>query len=317
VTRPPIDRPSTESQRQDFVHQLAAAPNFAASGQCFAAHEAGLSRSDDGGATWHSALDALGLTAPLPATCVACARGLNGEAVVLAGVPGGLLVSRDAGATWQTALLPSPAPYITAVAISPAFGGDGTAFAASMEDGVFVTRNGGASWVAWNIGLLDHGVLALGVSPAFARDQTLFAATESGIFVSANAGRFWRETAFPIDHAPVLSLALSPDFEHDQRIFGGAADGLFVSRDAGESWTHQDAPNGAINAILPHARDPAVPHLLLLADDTPFVSRDGGRSWSQLQASDVASICAPLGLESGQPLLLGHSDGRITRVPLG
>lgn len=299
-----------------FVSGLAAAPDYAESGVCFAAHDGGLSCSEDGGVRWRSALDTLALTAPLPATCVTCTRGQSGEVIVLAGVPGGMLVSHDAGTTWQTALLPSPAPYITAVAASPAWSVDGTAFAASIEDGVFATRNGGASWVAWNIGLLDHSVLALVVSPAFARDQTVFAATESGVFVSANAGRFWRETACPIAAAPVLCLALSPDFEHDFVLFAGTEDGLFRSTDGGQHWAQQPAPNGAINAIVLDPHYPNLPQLVLLADDAPFVSRDDGHTWAAVEAGDVVSLCAPLGLEPGQPLLLAHGNGHIERSTL-
>ena len=91
--------------------------------------------------------------------------------------------------------LPAPAPFISALALSPNFARDDAAFAGTLEDGVFLTHDRGKRWEAWNIGLLDRNVLCLAVSPAFERDRSLFAGVESGIFYSSNGGRFWRGLA--------------------------------------------------------------------------------------------------------------------------
>lgn len=309
-----------DTELQDYTYGLAAAPDFAASGVCFAASYSGLSRSEDGGVTWRPALASLALDAPLPTTSVTVAAG----GAVFAGVPGGILSSLDGGATWDTAPLPSPPPFIAALAASPCFEQDGTLFAATMEDGVFVSIDRGRSWQAWNIGLLDHAALCLAVSPAYGRDALLLAGTESGIFMSTNGGRYWREIPFPMDHAPVLCLALSPAFERDGTIFAGtAAHGLFSSCDRGQVWhPHATPGGGAVNAVLLAPDFPTTPHVLALVDDEPAISYDGGSSWSRCSpggesGAGVASVAAPLGLDPGQPLLLGLMDGRVDRCTLG
>jgi photosystem II stability/assembly factor-like uncharacterized protein len=307
------------TELQDYVYGLAAAPDFATSGVCFAAHYSGLSCSKDGGVTWRPALTSLALDAPLPATSAAIAR----DGTVFAGVPGGIVSSLDGGATWRSAPLPSPPPFISALAVSPRFERDGTVFAGTMEDGVFVSSDCGLSWQAWNIGLLDHTVLCLAVSPAFERDALLLAGTESGIFFSTNGGRFWHEAAFPMDHAPVLSLALSSAFELDGMIFAGtAAHGLCSSRDRGQSWISHPMPgSGAVNAVLLAPDFSARPHLLALVDDLLLISRDGGDTWSPCSPGGesgvgVASVAAPLGLDADRPLLVGLVDGGVQRYTI-
>src|SRR5215813_730527 len=193
-----VDLLPEDIQLQESVYGLAVAPDFHASGVCFAARHGGLSRSEDGGITWRPAFDSLGLDVTLAATSVALSPEFQRDGVVLAGVPGGILRSGDGGMSWSSVLLPAPPPFISSLALSPDFANDGAAFAGTLEDGVFLTHDRGNRWEAWNIGLLDRSVLCLAVSPAFERDRTLFAGVESGIFYSANGGHFWRETAFPI-----------------------------------------------------------------------------------------------------------------------
>jgi photosystem II stability/assembly factor-like uncharacterized protein len=286
---------------------------------CFAAHQAGLSRSEDGGCTWRPALGSLGLEAPLPATSIALSPAFPGDSTLFAGVPGGILRSEDGGRTWSAVALPTPPPFISSLAVSPGFARDGAALAATMEDGVFLTADRGRRWEAWNIGLLDHGVLCLALSPGFERDRTVFAGTESGVFISANGGRFWRETAFPPEAAPALSLVLSPAFERDGTIFAGAAtQGIFVSHDRGQSWQPYGLADtdGAVNALMLAPDFPEAPHALALLDDSLLVTRDGGRSWSLCLADGhaaVSAVAAPLGLATGDPLLVGLVDGSVRR----
>ena len=130
---------------------------------------------------------------------------------MFAGVPGGILRPVDGGECWFIATLPSPPPFVAALAISPNYAHDGTLFAATLEDGVFRSADRGGYWAAWNFGLLDLNVFALAVSPDYASDETLYVGTESGIFRSTNGGRAWRAVDFPADRAPVRSRAcLSP-----------------------------------------------------------------------------------------------------------
>ena len=309
---------------QDVVYAIAASPNFATDGICFAARSSGLYRSQDGGVTWQSTLDSLQLSAPLAASAVAVSPAFTADRFVVAGAEGGVLRSFDRGDAWYVHLLPAPPPLISCLAASPNFVEDGVLFAGALEDGVFRSANSGDNWVLWNFGLLDLHVMALAVSPDYARDETLFAGTETGVFRSSNGGRAWRETPFPADLAPVLSLALSPAFASDGVLFAGAeVNGLHVSRDRGRSWQRLGAQIAAesVNAIILSPHFPARPHLLVLLANGPFLSRDGGLTWALAAGPDVAgaqasAVAAPLGLEPGAPLLLGLTNGDVVRTTI-
>jgi photosystem II stability/assembly factor-like uncharacterized protein len=233
-----------------------------------------------------------------------------------------VLRSFDGGESWQVALLPEPAPLVTALAISPSYAEDGVVFAATMEDGVFRSADRGSSWTAWNFGLLDLGALCIAVSPDFAADETLFVGTESGLFRSTNGGLAWREVAFASEHAPVLSVAVAPDFGSSGVVFAGTEEhGLWCSDDGGRSWTAigQGVLEGSVNGIAVGASFPAPAELLVLLSDGVMVSRDAGASWAEWRsgfepAGGAASLIAPLGLGPGAPLLVGTVEGGVARL---
>lgn len=317
-----LDNQTIEARIQDTVYSLAASPAFARTGVCFAAHQRGVLRSDNGGLTWQSTFAELGLDTPLPATCIALSPSFDEDHTLFAGVPGGVLRSTDGGRQWTTAVLASPPPFVSSLALSPGYADDAIVFAGTMDDGVLRSSDGGASWEMWNIGLLDPNILCLAISPAFGRDRMLYAGTESGIFCSRNSGRFWHELAFPIDDAAVLCLALSPAFEQDGIMFAGTeARGLARSTDRGQSWQSLPIANrpGAVNSLLLSPEFPNRPDLLIILDEFLMISRDGGASWSHVQtdvdlSAGLTSIVAPLGLDPGDPLLVGLVDGRVLRI---
>jgi photosystem II stability/assembly factor-like uncharacterized protein len=304
-----------------LVYALAASPDFARDGICFAACATGLYRSGDGGATWQSAYGSLDLALPLT-TAVAVAAGNRAVLTVFAGVHGGILRSTDGGATWEAAVLRTPPPLVSALALSPDYAEDGILFAATMEDGVFRSGDRGGHWAAWNFGLLDLNILALAVSPAFAGDETVFAATESGIFRSTNGGRAWQEVAFSADLAPVISLAVSPGYATDGVVFAGTESyGLFSSLDGGSTWQRLglELAEETVNAVLVSPGYPANRSLLALLGGRPAVSRDGGLSWNEwpgghTRLDDVTALAAPQGLGASAPLLAARAGGTIVRL---
>jgi photosystem II stability/assembly factor-like uncharacterized protein len=317
-----IDDTSTEPQIQDLVYSLATSPNFAQDGICFAARQSGLYHSDDGGITWRATYDSLDLEAPLATTAVVVSPAFVSDRSVFAGAQGGILRSVDGGQSWNVAILPSPPPLISTLAISPNFAHDGTLFAGTMEDGVFRSADRGSHWVAWNFGLLDLSVFSMAISPDFAHDETLFVGTETGIFRSTNGGRAWREVSFPTEFAPVLSLALSPGYAGDGVLFTGTEScGLFHSDDRGRTWTclGEDLVAEAVNGIVLSPSFPAPPHVLVMLSTALLVSRDGGQSWSDWKAGlsfeqGLASVAAPHGLDPGALLLVGLVGGDVLRV---
>lgn len=196
-------------------------------GALFAARGSGLYRSLDSGQNWQPLTASILPDSAIVATAVAVT-----DSTVFVGSNGALFRSADNGQSWSIAGLGTPAPLVTALAISPAFVHDGTVAAATAEDGVFMSTDGGSRWVPWNIGLFDSDIDCLCFSPDYASDQTIFAGTQSGIFCSRNGGKSWQETAFPMQFAPVLSMAIT-----GQRLFAGTEQhGILMSADAGTTW---------------------------------------------------------------------------------
>lgn len=309
----------------EIVHALAASPDFARDGICFAARTSGLYRSDDGGYTWQLAHNPAKTEKPLPASAVVLSPHFAVDKTVFAGVPGAVMYSEDAGQTWHTVALSSPPPFVSALAISPHYAEDGCVFAGTVEDGVFRSGDRGAHWAAWNFGLLDLNVLSLAVSPDYARDQTLFAGTDSGMFRSTTGGRAWREVdAGPegtrsTDFAPVLSLAISPQYATDGTLFAGSESlGLYRSSDRGRTWQRlgEDVLSGPINGIVLDPQYPTRPRILVLLHAALMVSADDGATWHEWRLNlpddqGLTCVAAPLGLENGAPLLVGTTGGEV------
>jgi photosystem II stability/assembly factor-like uncharacterized protein len=317
-----LDREIDGQEHADHaVYALAASPAYRHDGMCFAATPEGLFRSTDHALTFAPAYDSLGLTEPLATAAVAVSPAFASDRTVFAGVHGAILRSLDGGATWQYALLRTPPPVVTCLAVSPNYEEDGIAFAGTLEDGVFRTADRGSRWASWNFGLIDLGVLCLAVSPAFGEDETLFAGTETGLFRSSNGGRAWREVGLPEDIAPVLSLALSSDYTQDGCLFAGTeSNGLWKSSDHGVSWAPVEELGAEVVNALVSASGQRGPGLAALTDEFLRLSDDGGKTWRDLTLElpeDVmpVSLAAPEGLSPGATLLVGCSDGA-TRVAL-
>ncbi len=273
---------------------------LAASGQtAFAASQSGLMRTLDGGRSWHSAFDALGAGSAIAVSAVALAPEFATVKTVFASAQGAILRSSDGGDTWQAAQLPTPAPFVTSLAISPDYGHDHTLFAASLEDGVFRSTDGGATWNSWNFGLLDFQVLSLVIAP----NNTLYAGTATGLFASRNAGRAWSEFPLPCGHLPVLSLASTPEM----LLAGTEGAGLLSSRDNGNTW--QGGVEKALETVNALVVDGA--STLALTPDTLFLSHDAGQTWQILpktQDKTPVAICA------AHKVFIGYENGEIEAI---
>ena len=307
-----------ENLQTDLVYALEYTPDM---GVCFAARGSGLYRSEDSGQTWQLAYETLGFTEPMPTTSIVLSPDMDVETAVIAGVPGGVLLSSDAGVNWQATSLSSPPPMVSTLAISPNYIEDGVVFAGTAEDGVFRSASRGSQWARWNFGLLDLTAYCIGISPDYAVDETLYVGVESGIFRSTNGGRAWREVDLPIGFDPVLSLALSPSFAEDGVIFAGTeTKGLLMSADAGHTWT-RIAPEEitfSVNSVILSPNYPERQDILVLHESGLLLSRDNGESWNPILTDfeDVTAIFAPQGLQQGARIMVGLLDGSVHAVSL-
>jgi len=174
----------------------------------------------------------------------------------------GLWRSEDGGATWQ----PTDASVagIVAVAVSPAYAEDRTAFMATDRGVVFRTTDGlGFEQVGRIPGIAPQRTLYdLAMSPSFRTDQTLLAAVEDpaaaergAVYISGDGGKVWnrRAVGLPIAARP-RSLILSPSFSSDRVVFLGGerrvvdppVGTLYGSNAAGIEWFPETVlPGGA------------------------------------------------------------------------
>ncbi len=305
----------------EWIYGLIAATAPAGGSVLYAARGSGLYRSTDGGHTWDDLYAGLNLPGPLATAAVALSSAYPSDGTLFAGMAGAVMYSRDHGQSWQAASLASPAPTVTALAVSPDYERDGVVFAASAEDGIFRSKDRGGRWGAWNFGLLDLNTLCLALSPAFGHDQTLFVGTESGIFRSTNGGRAWRDVEFSEDHAPVQCLAISPGYRDDGALAAGTEScGLFFSHDGGETW-HRVAEDVIAGSVVTVAISAAGQHqrVLVATDEALLVSDDAGASWSLLlqeRNTQLTCCAAPVDLISGGEVFVGTMDGKVLRGTL-
>jgi photosystem II stability/assembly factor-like uncharacterized protein len=316
-----INQPS--ENHTDPVFNLAISPNFINDNICFAAKASGLYRSTDGGGTWKSVYGSLQLEGSLSTSCVGLSPDFEQSNQVFAAVPGGILRSDDGGVTWTVSLLPTPAPFITSLQLSPQYVEDGTLIAGTLDDGILRSVNRGANWTPWNFGLFDNHVLCVAFSPGYHEDHSIFLGTESGMFMSTNRGMSWREVPFPIELAPVISLALSHQYPHDPKILAGTeSSGLFASNDQGENW--EKVPEnilGMVNGICVLDSNNVSPRVLVMEEQDFLISTRWDRDWQPLHI-DVENVGQPtamaiLNMSDGKAMVLsGYSTGQIHRIDI-
>jgi len=296
----------------DSLYALAASPDFARDGLCFAACGSGLYRSKDGGASWRL----LRASSEPVTTALALSPAFADDRSLFAAVKGGVLRSSDAGDNWFTAGFPAPPPVFSSLLASPDFERDGFILAATLEDGVFSSTDRGLRWQPWNFGLFDLAALSFAMSPAWTVDETVYVGTETGLYQSANGGRAWRHSGFSSELAPVLCLATATSQAGgDMKIFAGTeAHGLHLSCDGGESWERlaADAMPDAVNQLHLAQDEGGAASLYALTNDGVMQSDDEGRSWRQIIRVDGAATAM---LPLCGVIFLGIQGKGVMRLP--
>lgn len=189
-----------------------------ASGHPQGGGNAGVLRSDDGGATWtqvHSGPD--GRPVDFHAMAVSAA-----DPDVVAGWTGGLFVSEDAGATWRTHDLPGGECWGAAcLAFDPQHR---ERIYAGTQEGLLVSDDLGATWATLHEG--PHAGVAM-------VDGTLFAfSLEAGLRTFDGAD--WQDVPFG-SGAPVFAFAM--DARAPSTVFAATLEGsVHRSQDGGATW---------------------------------------------------------------------------------
>ena len=185
------------------------------------------------------------------------------DGVLYAGTVAGVYTSTDRGSTWDAAgprmRTPPQGREIdpgALVAISPAYGADGTVFAGT-DSGLFVTRDAGRSWSEITAAPLTASsrVEAIAVSPDYQNDRTVLDSTrDRGLLLSTDGGASFREVGselFDSNHLVAdfsnptsAPIQFSPTFARDRTIFAYAQTDVLRSTDGGASWEVLRLPNG-------------------------------------------------------------------------
>jgi DNA-binding beta-propeller fold protein YncE/photosystem II stability/assembly factor-like uncharacterized protein len=282
-----------------LVQGIAVSSDYADDATVFArSYRQGLFRSTDGGAHWtalgeryaeepeNRRLETLALSSAYAtdSTLWAGMSGLNRSA---------LLASTDGGDTWRELM----SGKAEALALSPTFAEDGTAFAAFDGIGLLRTTDGGHTWEAANAGLLyeNAAFTALALSPSFIQNRTLYALLSwwaegsevANLYRSTDGGDSWQEFQAGLpSESRITALSLLND---DSLLLGTEDGGIYrmVVDDLG--WAAVVGKGGMVQpyevdvsalAISPdYARDRTI-----YAGSTAagvFLSTNGGLHWQE------------------------------------
>jgi photosystem II stability/assembly factor-like uncharacterized protein len=215
-------------------------------------------------------------------------------------------ISTDGGQSWRQALPPVPrAAAADDLVLSPALGGDGTAFLAASWEEPLRSRGGGP----WEPMPLPPGgnLSALDMSPAFADDTLLFLRTEDNrLWRSRDGGDTWTgvegpwgsevpRAVAPTGGYRLAAVTFSPAYARDGVLLLEGGGALYRSADAGGTWQKVLEPGPLIfrAGFSPgYAGDGTV---LIQQGKSIYRSTDRGANWQLLpaapwQAADEVSL---------------------------
>lgn len=180
---------------------------------------AGIVRSEDGGATWAPAND--GLNASLLSAIAVSPAYADDRTLFVAGLEDGVLTSTDGGRSWRPANHGLDDTAVSALAVSPGFSRDRTLFAATAT-GLYRSRDAAESWAPIGPAGAPAGALAI-ASRADGDRIALVAALGGEIRASDDGGETWRALGGEFGGAAIVSIALSPNYPADGTIFVGTS----------------------------------------------------------------------------------------------
>jgi photosystem II stability/assembly factor-like uncharacterized protein len=223
-------------------------------------------------------------------------------------------------ADWQAV----DGPYggsVAALAISPAYTVDHTAFAGFRGQGVYQTDDGGLSWQATDS--VGWVVVDLALSPAYAGDQTLFALTGFSfagftLYHSTDDGQSWQASTTPTTVPAASKVIVSPQFASDQSLYLLTANSTppYYSTDGGVTLTSTNWFSGQIVTELAFSPDYAVDQTLfaLVKDDGVYRSTNGGANWDPTGLTgNIRALAISPNFTNDQTLLIVDSTGQLQR----
>jgi photosystem II stability/assembly factor-like uncharacterized protein len=298
---------TTLGQFGPSVTLAAASPAFARDRTLFVGTESSLFRSADAGATWQEVLTGSRMLA------ITLSPAFEGDQLLFVGTEtDGVLRSDDGGRRWASANPGMVDLTVLALALSPRFDVDRTAFAATSA-GLHRSRNGGKSWREIELPVDEPAVQCLAISPTFGDDRLVVAGTEAhGLLRSVDGGTTWA-TVPELADSGVTAVAFAPADAAQPALAVATADAVGLSADGGESWQLEPLPDGPALSL---AFVPDGPGATLLAGlpRVGVVRRGREPGWSPardgLEGSLLVSLaCSPAFDRDHTLFVAGLEDG--------
>lgn len=211
-------------------------------------YDAGLFKSEDGGATWR------------PASKTFSARGfarliVADESLYALGPQEGLWASKDEGRTWRELPGLRASFPLTAAFIDP----KRAMLVASQERGILRSTDGGETWA---VVCETQGVQTLMLVPD---GEAGLAGTSAGkLLATQDGGLTWQDVPSPCEGQEILTIVASPAFAQDRTLLMGTAIpavgsqqprvALWRSTDGGATWrqvTTQNTPARWMDIAMP------------------------------------------------------------------
>ncbi len=302
------------SREGGTVPTIVLSPEFSTDHLAFAATNAGIFRSRDGGLSWEVSGDGLSSFA---AQSIAFSPFFATDHTIFAGsADGSLYRSTDGGDSWVFQVRLGQGSSVVAMATASTADRGIVVMAGTLVEGVFASTGG--DWKQQNSGLPDLSVIDLVLSPNFGQDQTAFVATEGGLQATVDGGRSWRQVLAPPGDDSIQCVELSPAFASDRTIFVGTEEqGILRSSDGGASWSdfNTGLPERCINALAISPSFGKDRTIAAATGQSVALSADGGESWRLVSAEpEVILALAISGSDpAGQVMLAGLVAGGVVR----
>ncbi|MBV9469655.1 MAG: hypothetical protein JO316_15135 [Abitibacteriaceae bacterium] len=264
----------------------------------YAGTDAGLYRTEDGGAHWQAVegpfASADGWAAPM-AIWSLLIHPTQPNTVFVGTCPPALYRAQDAGASWEKLdadLVAECGPIIysrvTCITADPT---NANIIWAGIEiDGVRRSTDGGNTWQRLDTGLSSSDIHSIAVVPG--TPKTVLAATNNDLNVSTDEGQTWQpqqvKEKFPWGYC--RGIVAKADEAHTLFLGNGngppgTAGALQISRDGGQHWTNADltpAPNSTVWTFAINSADPNLIFCTVI-NGYLYRSRDGGTAWQKCQ----------------------------------
>jgi photosystem II stability/assembly factor-like uncharacterized protein len=261
----------------------------------------GLYRSADQGQSWDQLL----------AGARVLSLAASAELLLVGTERDGVLRSEDHGRSFSGANAGLIDLSVIAIAVSPAFEQDGTAFVATTS-GLYRTRNGGKSWRPLDV---DAAAQCLCIS----QDGLVLAGTESdGLLRSNDGGTHWE----PVSTLLAASVTAIAHSRHSGTTAVATDQGIAISENSSESWTLTGADLGPVLAVHFASTDDGEVLLAGLYREGVTRAVDPFDRWSSsnagLQARLLPGLTLSPSFETDQSLFAaGPDDGVLVSTDSG